>query len=43
MKNTAQPVTQLIGTRVSGGTVLLGARACLLGFGLVGQGRMLRP
>lgn len=43
MKNLAQPVTILSGSRVSGGAVLLGVAACLLGLGLVGQRRMLRP
>jgi len=43
MKNPAQPVANLSGIRVSGGTVLLGVAAGLLGLGLVGQRRMLRP
>ncbi len=43
MKNRPQQVICLIGVRVSGGTVLLCARAGLLDLGLVGAGRLLRP
>ena len=43
MKNPAQPVTLLVGIRVAGGTVLLRAAAGLMGLGLVGPRRTLRP
>ena len=43
MKNPAQPVTHLSGNRVSGGTVWLCVGPGLLGLGLVGRRRMLRP
>jgi hypothetical protein len=43
MKNFYQPFTQFSGLRVSGGVVLLTVAACLLGLGLVGPSKMLRP